>query len=104
MKKLGLLLLVVCLLLVGCGAKEDTPAPVVIPRTTLRPAQGDGGWGYVNKAGTFVIQPQFQYAGNFSDWGLAPVQLGDAWGYVDLNGNMEIPAQFEYAGEIGGNG
>ena len=44
-----------------------------------------GRWGYVNKAGRFVIAPRFQKVHNFSG-GLALVVAGNKLGYVDMTG------------------
>jgi len=40
-------------------------------------------WGFIDKVGNFVIEPQFAYAGSFSD-GLARVRIdGRRWGFID---------------------
>lgn len=66
--------------------------PVPFPRK--------GKYGYRDKAGEFVITPQFDYAGEFSE-GRAVVGLGKfpatKWGYINLQGNVVIPAQFDGA-------
>ena len=71
--------------------KADEP-PLPFPRK--------GKYGYRDKSGEFVIQPQFDYAGEFSE-GLAVVGLGKfpntKWGYINRLGNFVIPAQFEGA-------
>jgi hypothetical protein len=54
-------------------------------------------WGYINKAGEWVIKPQFERAGSFSE-GLAGVEIDGKWGYIDKNGNFIIKPQFENAG------
>ena len=59
-----------------------------------------GKYGYRDQSGEFLIQPQFDYAGEFSE-GLAVIGLGKfpatKWGYINLQGNLVIPAQFEGA-------
>lgn len=56
--------------------------------------------GYVDRTGTWVIQPQFVGAYDFSE-GLAAVAVGttDAmkWGYIDKKGAWVIEPQFDYA-------
>ena len=48
-------------------------------------------WGYIDKSGKIVIEPQFDDASSFSE-GLAAVCLGDycplrgKWGYIDKSG------------------
>ena len=92
--KLPLLLALAASLALGSAQetkKADEP-PLPFPRK--------GKYGYRDKAGEFVIQPQFDYAGEFSE-GLAVVGLGKfpatKWGYINLLGNLVIPAQFEGA-------
>ncbi|MEO0110388.1 MAG: WG repeat-containing protein [candidate division WOR-3 bacterium] len=49
-----------------------------------------GKWGYINKEGKFVINPQFDYAYPFSE-GLAVVQDGGLWGHINKEGqNFKI--------------
>ena len=40
-----------------------------------------GRWGFVDKTGKVVINPQFDDAGSFSD-GLAVIKLGGQFGYT----------------------
>src|ERR1039457_3602977 len=63
--------------------------------TILYPVVVNGRWGFVNKSGETVINPQFDRAEGFAD-GLAPVRMG-RWGYVDASGKMEINPQFDKA-------
>lgn len=64
-------------------------------------------WGYVDKTGKWVIQPQFSQARSFSE-GLAAVQVahtaGDVtaklWGYIDAKGKMAITPKYNSAGEF----
>ena len=59
-----------------------------------------GKWGFIDKQGKMVINPQF---GNFSDFreGLAAVRIGDEesgkWGFIDKQGKMVINPQFHTA-------
>jgi len=59
----------------------------------------DGRAGYIDKAGSFVIAPQFVEATRFSE-GLAAVCLEvntDTWGYIDKTGAWVIQPQFKHA-------
>lgn len=63
-----------------------------------------GKQGYIDKTGKFVINPQFDGAGDFSE-GLARVCIGGSyppccggkWGYIDRTGKILINPQFDYA-------
>lgn len=50
-------------------------------------------YGYINKAGEFVIKPQFHLTFNFSE-GLAFVEINGKYGFVDTSGRMAIAPQF----------
>jgi hypothetical protein len=92
--KLSLLsaLLAALALAVAQEPKKTDGPPTPFPRK--------GKYGYRDKAGEFVIQPQFDYAGEFSE-GLAVVGLGKypgtKWGYINREGKIVIPAQFDGA-------
>ena len=59
-------------------------------------SNGDS-YGYINKKGAVVIEPQFRDARPFSD-GMARVKyrFGQEFGYIDTTGNSVIKPQFEY--------
>jgi len=42
-------------------------------------------WGYIDKTGKIVFEPQFDNAGYFSE-GLAGVRIGKKYGYIDKTG------------------
>src|SRR5689334_1522004 len=62
----------------------------------LYPVKMNGKYGFMDKSGNVVIQPQFEQASLFSE-GFAPVRTGQRWGYVDRHGNMAIAPQFDMA-------
>jgi len=66
------------------------------PRAIHPWQQSDGRWGYVNDDQCWVIGPQFQRVGNFSE-GLAAVRVGERNGYIDRTGRMAINPQFSRA-------
>lgn len=45
----------------------------------------NGKHGYIDKTGKYVINPQFDLAGEFSE-GLSGVKIGDKWGFIDKIG------------------
>lgn len=66
----------------------------------LFPIVQNGKWGYMDKHGKVVINPQFDShngaAGFFSE-GLALVSIGRKFGYINTKGEFVINPQFEYA-------
>jgi predicted DNA-binding WGR domain protein len=62
-----------------------------------------GKWGFIDKTGKVVIQPQFDYAFGFSE-GLVAVEIRTEttsmvrmWGYIDRTGKLVIKPQFSFA-------
>ena len=50
-------------------------------------------WGFIDKKGRMVIEPQFESVKPFSE-GLAAVMIGSKWGYINKNGNIVINPKF----------
>lgn len=55
-----------------------------------------GLWGFVDTAGTVVIEPAYKQAKSFSN-GLAAVFDGTAWGFINKEGKLAIAYSFEDA-------
>src|SRR5688572_22466534 len=62
----------------------------------LYPICQDRIWGYINRTGEIVIEPQFFAANEFSE-GLAAVRLGGTYGYIDSGGEFVLPAKYDLA-------
>ena len=63
----------------------------------------DGKWGFFNKDGEMVINPQFDAVEQFS-YGLACVGQNDKYGYIDKKGQYVINPQYDRAGMFSSNG
>jgi outer membrane protein assembly factor BamB len=63
----------------------------------LFPIKQYGKWGYINKKGDIVIEPQFDEADTFSE-GSAPVRIGGKWGYINQTGIVVINPIYDEAG------
>ena len=55
-----------------------------------------GRYGYVNRTGKFVLEPQYEQALPFSDF-LAGVKKDGKWGYINGEGKFVIEPRFENA-------
>ena len=51
-------------------------------------------YGFIDKNGKVVIEPQFDYAGAFSE-GLGKVKKDGKWGFIDKSGKVVIEPQFD---------
>lgn len=56
----------------------------------------DGKWGFTDKDGNLVIEPQYEDAASFCN-GYAAVKLNGKWGYIDSDGKMIIKPYFDDA-------
>jgi hypothetical protein len=65
----------------------------------LAPAGSGGKWGYIDATGKWIIDPQFERAGNFAD-GLAPVVVGGRSGYIDSKGKFVVNPQYDFGDEF----
>lgn len=61
------------------------------------PDSSDVKWGFVDKSGKRVINPQFSDVRSFSDGKCAVKNKEGKWGYIDTEGKMIINYQFDGA-------
>ena len=54
----------------------------------------DNKFGYINENGSWLIEPSYEKASNFSN-GMAAVFNGDKWGFIDINNQLVIDYQFD---------
>ncbi len=85
----------------SCGQQAHTPAAKTKKEHPgLFPVQVGGKYGYMDKTGRLVINPQFDGAWSFSE-GLAMVGSGGwgtrKYGYIDKTGKYVIAPQFDKA-------
>lgn len=67
--------------------------PTAFP-ASVKTAQGTK-WGYVDERGQFVIPPQFDYAEDFQNNGLAIVTVRNKSGVINRTGRFVIPPLYE---------
>ncbi|UJF32753.1 WG repeat-containing protein [Paenibacillus hexagrammi] len=117
-----LLLLPICLAAEPLAAQEngapDAAANVQTSATPEQPiedlypyysmAKGKK-WGYLNREGKTIIEPQFDSAESFQEQGVAVVGVEDSsdgyfeskYGLIDRSGSFVVPAEYEYIQEFG---
>lgn len=59
-------------------------------------SDASGKWGFVNIAGEYVLEPQYEDAFSFSN-SLAAVKIDEKWGYINGYGDLIIEAQYSAA-------
>lgn len=70
--------------------------PVTDEGPALYPMPENGRWGYVDRDGTWRIEPQWQRATDFHE-GRAAVGGPSGWGIIDDAGNTILPPQYQSA-------
>ena len=75
----------------------------VSSRGSLLPVAQNSKWGYIDRTGKIVIEPQFLLAGDYSE-GMAVVLEGDPndpdLGYIDETGKVVIKPQYDSSGGL----
>jgi hypothetical protein len=93
-------ILSVCVLVCVVGLDTVLAAPPYQSESRLFPYSADGlTYGYVDETGQWVIQPQYDFAGDFAE-ALAVVELDGQYGYVDANGQEVVAPQYDFAGDF----
>lgn len=59
----------------------------------------DGKWGVINTKGNFVIEPNYEYIGEFHD-GLAKFMKDEKYGFIDKVGNVIIEPIYDEVGNF----
>ena len=104
MKKISVFLFAMSLLCLVCqnvkSHVNDKEGSKKIEHSNSFLIEENGKYGYMDKDGNVVINPQFDRADDFSE-GLARVRIGDEktgkWGYIDKEGKFVINPQFDCA-------
>lgn len=55
--------------------------------------ESGGKWGFVDRTGKIVIEPQYDSARSFSH-GMAAISINGEWGFIDTDNNIAIDCQF----------
>ena len=66
-------------------------------------SNAEGLWGFSDREGNIVLEPQYNEAMSFSK-GLAAVFDGEKWGYIDMTEKLVIDYQFSEAGYFTADG
>ena len=53
-------------------------------------------YGFIDRSGRFVIEPQFEEARNFCGNGLARARMSGKWGFIDRSGKYVINPFFDW--------
>src|SRR5437588_1750187 len=81
----------------SCTFRQDRESPGYRIRGRARAYGFRREVGYIDSAGKWVINPQFEDALNFTE-GLAPVSVGGRWGYIDKTGKFAVNPQYGFGG------
>ncbi|MGM0783210.1 MAG: WG repeat-containing protein [Pseudomonadota bacterium] len=79
---------------VATGGPLPCGEPVASQGEPLYPMPREGKWGYVDRKGDWVIEPQWDQAEDFSE-GRAAVGSWQRWGIIDRSGQFVLPLEYE---------
>lgn len=65
----------------------------------IKTLKGDK-WGFINNKGNFVIKPNFDYAYDFQDNGLAIVGVNDVYGIINTSGNYGVVPKYDFINQF----
>lgn len=68
-------------------------ASIVFSQSDFARARADKSWGFIDKSGMWVINPQFEHVKDFS-YGMAAIRKNGEWGFVDETGMFAVNPQF----------
>lgn len=57
-------------------------------------------WGFIDNKGNFVIKPNFDYADDFQDNGLAIVGINDVFGIINTSGNYVVIPKYNFINQF----
>lgn len=86
--------LLLSIALISARGQDPQKAP-----NGLFPIEQNSKWGYINSLGKIVIEPQFEFAGDFTD-GLAAVEIDGKWGFTNATGELVVKPQYSGAHEF----
>lgn len=84
-------------------SKHTYEAVQLFNDTTYAAVKMDGKWGFVDKNGEIILEPQYEDARSFSN-GYAAVKVDGLWGYIKADGQMVIPCTFVDAKDFTASG
>lgn len=61
----------------------------------LTPHEQNGMWGYTDRTGSIVIQPQWAVAGWYRGGTAAVCSTDGQWGIIDENGEYLVPCRYD---------
>lgn len=85
---------------IGSEAYEDVK---IFYENTYAAVKKDGKWGFIDKDGSWFIEPVYEDARSFSN-GFAAVQTEGLWGFINMDKDLCIPCQFAETRDFTANG
>ena len=59
----------------------------------------NGKWGFINKAGEFIVNAKFDYVTEFNKYGFAGIMKDGKWGVIDEAGTIIEEPKYELSDE-----
>lgn len=78
---------------------ELKTAKDILPNNKLYAIHKNEKWGFEDKSGNTVVEPEYDYVTEFNMYGFAGVRKDDKWGVIDENGKIIYECKFEFEAE-----
>ena len=67
--------------------------------TKLFAKEENGKWGFINKAGEFIVDAKFDYVTEFNKYGFAGIMKDEKWGVIDEAGTVIEEPKYKFDDE-----
>ena len=67
--------------------------------TKLFAKEENGKWGFINKAGEFIVNAKFDYVTEFNKYGFAGIMKDEKWGVIDEAGTVIEEPKYKFDDE-----
>ncbi len=78
---------------------ELKTAKEILPSNKLYAIYKNEKWGFEDKSGNIIVEPEYDYVTEFNMYGFAGIRKGNKWGVVDENGKIVYECNFEFETE-----
>jgi len=75
---------------------ELKTAKEILPNNKLYAINKNERWGFEDKSGNTVVEPEYDYVTEFNMYGFAGIRKDGKWGVIDENGKVVCECNFEF--------
>jgi len=92
-------ILIACLVISTASISVAQTTVSTVADVALFPVIKGGKWGYINKTGSIIVEPEYDLAFDLYE-GMAAVSKDGKFGFINASGKLVIPLQFDDADQF----